>query len=198
MYETSPDLTVLRQGDVISNIVFPKFSLKEMRLLYKVEASENPAFGDEVILKTSTQFAAVLSQCCEFNEGKRKSFSLARIVGLGERTHPALRVFGVNLAEIVPWNRLAPRQRDLEALLRANSVEADRPQHVNVYTLRPDGQHLAEPHLVDFSRVFSVHIAEKERVLARKVLQLDSSHRREFQLKLAYFYARSAEDDDVE
>ena len=63
-----------------------------------------------------------------------------------------------------------------------------------MYFLPPEDHYLKEPHVIDFTRVFSVRMDEKARVLKNKVLELDAAHRVELQEKLAYFYSREAAD----
>jgi len=94
---------------------------------------------------------------------------------------------------VIPWKRSSWGKNDIEELLRANSLESGNYGYVNVYALAPDGKHLQEPHLIGFSRVFSIRMQEMDTVLKKKVLQLDDVHRAELQGKLAYFYARPAE-----
>ncbi len=194
MYETFADSKELRQGDILKDIYLPRFGITDAQFVHKFEPDGTLRFSNQTILPTTCQFAAVISQCCEFNPGKRNSFSLAGLIGLSEWLMPARKAFGANLAEIVPWNKSASSKHTTDQLLKANSIEADS-EHgelVNVYFLNADGKHFLEPHLIDFTRVFSVRMKEMERVLKNKVLQLDDEHRVELQYKLAYFYARPA------
>ena len=110
-----------------------------------------------------------------------------------------IQLWGVNLSELVPFAKSAFRGRDadkrLTMLRSANRILADHPQSnhaLNAFLLEPDGVHLIEPHVVDFSRVTSISIKDVGRVLPDKILEMENSVRREFQLKLAYFYGRAA------
>jgi len=194
MYESTPDLTCLRQGDVIHGFCFPRYSLAEMRLLHSVETDGSLTFDNRAILKSEHRLAVVLSQCCEFNEGKRNAFSLGLLLRLSEVVRPRLRFWGVNLAELVPLLRSPLRKHTVEEIRQANEIDLDstRTGAVNVYLLDPDGVYLTEPHVVDFSRVVSVRMQDKQRILRQKVLQLTDQNRRKFQKKLAYFYGRRA------
>src|SRR5208337_4048598 len=124
-------------------------------------------FSEKVIMETGSQYVAVISQCCEFNINKRNSFSLAGLIGLTRWLPPKRKVFGVNVAEVVPWKKSNWRQREIDELFRANSIDGgqDKIELVNIYCLQADGNHFNEPHLIDFTRVFSVRMSEKERVL---------------------------------
>lgn len=198
MYETSPNLNELRQGDVIAGVYLPTFGIQDVRFLHKMDADGKLTPADQAILSVSQQFVAVVSQCCEFNPGKRNSFSLAQLARFSHRPAKSWRVLGFNLAGVVPVKKSSLLRHNIADILEANCIEGHENQYVNVYALRPDGTHLTEPYLVDFTRVFSVRMSEKDRVLMGKVLQLDVQRRREFQQKLGYFYARSAEEDPAE
>ena len=194
MYEPSPNFSELRQGDIISNMYLPRFGISDVSFLHKMQADGSFQFSEQAIMSTSMQFAAVISQCCEFNENKRNSFSSAGLIGLGKRPFAGWKVFGLNLAEIVSWKAMAWTKHTPDSLKKANSIEPEtgKFQIVNAYFLDPDGNHFKEMHAIDFTRVFSVRMKEKDRVLRNKILQLDDAHRIELQRKLAYFYARPA------
>ena len=68
MYEGHLDLTRLRQGDIIRDFCFPRYSLAEIRLLHSIADNGQAEFDEKAILKSTYRFAVVLSQCCEFNE----------------------------------------------------------------------------------------------------------------------------------
>jgi hypothetical protein len=195
MYEPSPNCSELRQGDIVANIYLPRFGINDVSFLHKLSKSGSFEFSKQAIMQTTSQCAAVISQCCEFNEGKRNSFSLAELIGVDEWLSTEPWVSGVNLAEIVPWKRSEWSQYETDKLLEANSIDLDQgsKQHINVYFLKPDGQRFMEPHIIDFTRVFSIRMSEKDRILQNKILQLDKPHRIQLQQKLAYFYARPAE-----
>jgi len=195
MYEPVPDTARLRQGDVISELYLPRYSPKSIIPLAK--GVDNLEFGDRLIIQAKPTRAIVLSQCCEFNEGKRNAFSLARLLRLPGRKRGRCRDWGVNLAEVVPFSRSSFRGKaslGLEELRAANQVDPEAPTNraVNVFLLDTDGRFLLEPHIVDFTQVTSIKMEDKQYVLERKVLQLDAPTRRQFQLKLAYFYGRRA------
>ena len=142
----------------------------------------------------------VLSQCCEFNEGKRNSFSLGALLHWRDALTPKPGRWGFNLAELVPLSASFFRGREgreaelLQMLREANRIDPGRDvEAVNAYLYEAGGEILREPHVVDFTQVFSVKIQDKDKVLPFKVLQLDREHRREFQVKLGYFYSRRAE-----
>ena len=123
MYETAPNLNELRQGDIISDIYLPKFGITDTHFLHKLKDDGNWEFSKQTVMNTAKGYAAVISQCCEFNVGKRNSFSLAQLIGLGESRLPTWKLFGFNLAEVVPWRGSGWRESDISALLKTNSLE---------------------------------------------------------------------------
>jgi len=183
----------LRQGDVIAGVYFPRYSFQNnLALLHKLDDAGQAQFDERAVMRAEYSPAVVISQCCEFNPGKRNLFSLARLTSVRSIVVSGFSAWGVNLARLVPaaWTRLA-----VETLRRANQIDEERPENeaVNVYLYDADGQFLTEPHVVDFTQVFSIKMQDSGRILASKVLQLDNEHRQEFQLKLGYFYTRPAE-----
>lgn len=193
MYIPSPDASNLRQGDILAGIYLPRFSVGETQFLHKLKDDGSWEFQKHTVMKTEETYAAVISQCCEFNDGKRNSFTLAQLLRLSGGQRRGWKVFGFNLAQISPWRSVETPEPTPDELLKRNSLENDI-QDVNVYFLKPDGVHFKVPYVIDFTRVFSVSMKEKPRVLKNKVLEFDNEHRLEFQEKLAYFYSRPALD----
>lgn len=196
MYEASLDAARLRQGDIIFDFYFPRYSFASSYFLTQLDDQQQFKYSDLAVVNASIRKAIILSQCCEFNEGKRNAFSLAAIFRVKELL-PKSRYF--SLAELLPLSRSSHRPKSgneakvIGQLLEANIVDLEKQNDaVNTYLLEPDGSILTEHHVVDLSQIVSVKIEEKNRVLKKKVLQLDQQHRREFQLKVAYFYGRKA------
>lgn len=206
MYVNTPDSNVLRQGDIIRDVYFPRYSLSELRVLHKLNDEGEVLFADGAIVKAEKRFAIVLSQCCEFNDGKRNAFSLgavrpvSEILGQQRSVGAIVRGFlqspnslAVTLAQLVPWPKSASRQMDLNVLRQANRITpSSENKAVNVFLLESDGVFLTEPHIADFSQVVSVNMKALKHVVRSKVLEMEQTHRRQFQLKLGYFYAREA------
>lgn len=199
MYEHSPDTSRLRQGDVLGEFYFPRFSFGAVHLLHAFADDGSLTFDDRAQLSVQRGPAVVISQCCEFNEGKRNAFSLARLVSVRRRLAELERTRGLNIARLVPLAKSSYRGREVTPTLvrdleAANEIDPDADQNaaVNVYLYRADGTVLTEPHIADFSEVISIRIADSERLKKQKRLELEPAFRRQFQLKLAYFYGREA------
>lgn len=206
MYMTTPDKNALRQGDIIRDVYFPRYSLSELRLLHRINDDGETHFADGAIVKAEKRFAIVLSQCCEFNEGKRNGFSLGALQAVseyyGQRRRLATiaknflqsrRSLAVTVAELVPWPKSTSGKMSLDDLRRANQIDSSSENKaVNVFLLEPDGVHLQEPYIANFSQVVSVSMKSIAHVTRSKVLEMNQADRRRFQLKLGYFYAREA------
>ena len=198
MYEPSPDFARLRQGDVISNIYLPRFSPSNSSFIYKFSNAGELDFNDEAISRVKLNYAVVLSQCCEFNEGKRKAFTISTLLTLKESLKKGISVWGINVCELVavvnsPFRGKKGRELDsVEKLRSANRLDPEKGKNeaLNVFLFESEDKHLTSPHVADFTRVTSISMSEHDFVLNNKLLQLNSEHRRLFQIKLAYFYGR--------
>lgn len=192
MYEASPDDTDLLQGDVINNIHLPSFSFQNSGFLHKFVPDGPPSYDGRVVSSASLSRAVVLSQCCEFSDNKRQWFSIAELVNVADLIDQAAIAF--NLAPLQPISK-AKIKYPYEELLKTNAIDENdlsRNKLLSGYVYDYDGNYLAEPHVVDFTRVTSISMRDKNYVLRRKIMQLDNAHRDEFKRKLGYFYMRPA------
>jgi hypothetical protein len=190
MYEPLPDSSTLRQGDIIRDFCFPRYSFSSTRLVYSIKGGQ-PEFNKESVLKSDYRFAVVLSQCCEFNENKRNSFSLSALLPASWLPRKALTGHGINLAELSIASKSQLRQMDIEKLRTANTIQRRDENHaVNVFFPEADGKYFSEPMLVDFSQVVSIDMKDAKRIQGNKILQFNDATRQLFKQKLAYFYLR--------
>jgi len=190
MYEPSPDTTELWQGDVISRIHLPSYTFTSTTFSHAFREDGTPEYKGQSTSGAKISKAIVLSQCCEFTEEKRHWFSVAELIEFRDFTE---QVTAFNLAPLIPLDKTGVKFPSYEELLQSNVVAPDRHNDlVNGYVYDRDGNHLAQPHIVDFTRVTSLSMKDKGYVLKRKILQLDEAHRKEFKRKLAFFYLRPA------
>lgn len=198
MYE-EPDRSTLRQGDVIQRLLLPRYSLGNLGLIYRFAPDDNHVFDDRGAVGMTNSLAVVLSQCCEFNQGKRQAFSVAELLPARRMGTWTLPLWGLNLAELTPLKYVMARGIDrrelVDALRRGNEIDTgarEKNTSLHLFLYDSDGAVLEEPHVADFSRVTSIRMKDMGRVRERKVLQLDEDSRAKFRMKLAYFYGRSA------
>lgn len=199
MYNQNYEQNKLRQGDVVSGVFMPRIKVSSSRYLYGLSEEDSYAFRNQGVYDVEDCKAVIISQCCEFNPGKRFSFSLCSLLPFNTfKKQNIVKCWGLNLVELVPYARSAFKGRDEVSLslLRESNVIGDEEVNyaVNAFLFEADGICLHEPHVADFSRVASFSIKDLEFFKKRKRLELTNESRRNFQLKLAYFYGRSAVD----
>lgn len=197
MYEPSADFQTLRQGDVIRGLYLPRFSISQVQLLHELDPAGALQFKESGLITVEERYAVVLSQCCEFNAGKRLAFSLARMEGVKERFFQPLRVWGINVAELVrlarsPFKGKQGHEHETAAELeRANDVNGQLVA-ANLFYYAPHGAEITEPFVVDFSQITSIRMKDAGLVLSRKIAQLNDETRRMLQKKVALFFGRIA------
>lgn len=197
MYNTNVDPHNLRQGDVISSVLLPRFAIDPIECIYRRKGGDENEFVNKTIVATELRFAVVISQCCEFNVGKRKSFSLAEMIPCRKWRRKKETVISL-LAELIPFSRSPFKSRpflgdseDVATLMAENTiVPGGKNSSVHAYCYEADKQHLMEPYVVDFTRITSVGMGDAKCLLKQKILQLTDDERRKFQLKLGYFFSR--------
>jgi hypothetical protein len=119
----------------------------------------------------------VISHDCEFNEGKRAQFLVARI-------------------ERLPTTTSAP----VEDLLAANDLQVAAERGLSVWTdsfvLSPSVEVFGDAHhrRVNFCRVMSLPMKSQSEALTLKKAELEQSERERLRFKLAFFFGRQADD----
>lgn len=187
MFIPTPDANALRQGDIITNVLFPHLRISDLTLLGKQIASE-PISPDGFKLSGSIenkkyvsgmiklQFtsAIIISQCCDVqvNDGK-------------------LEVPNFVLAPLDPL-RFYPMFRDAAQLEGLKRNEPDVFTNFFYLDLVPP---ISEHSVINFNRTFCVQREDYEVVLSRKVLQMTDESRVTFKLKLAHHFGRPKEDE---
>lgn len=204
MYEAAPDLSRLRQGDVLGPITAPRaYSPTQAMSIHSTLAPISPK--DQSIVSTTQCHVVVLSQCCEFNAAKRPAFALARLTPakhLAPALECALRPVSFLLTRLVPisksYIRKGPETLDaavVEEVFAANRVSTaakNELRFLNSFLYRPDGLSLTEPHVADFADVFSASMRDLSALLPLKRLELTENWRSELRIKVGYFFSRPA------
>lgn len=187
MFVSTPDTTVLRQGDIIINVLFPNLRISDLTLLGKHIASE-PMSPDGFrlsgsidngkyvhgMIKYQLTSAVVISQCCDI-----------------QLNNGILEVPNFVLAPLDPL-RSYPKFKDAALLedLKKNELES----FTNLFYLD-----LAPPitvqSVINFNRTFCLQKEDYQVVLSRKVLQMTDESRVKFKIKLAHHFGRPTEDE---
>jgi hypothetical protein len=158
-----------------------------------------------LLVPGDSSFGVVVSQCCEFNPQKRQTFSMARLLSgtqhRARRDSDLIAPSSFSLARLMLVAKSYFRKSStfdaatIEELRLANDVTTAREgavSYLNAYLYEPDGDHLKEAYVADFSDLVSLRIKEVPAVLQVKRLQLSDASRRSFQLKLGLYFSRAA------
>lgn len=188
----------LRQGDVIAGLTIPRLSFKNTGYIYENKSGNFATFADKIVVNAEERLSVVISQCCEFNEGKRNAFAIAPLLFWKKAISHSINLSGISLCELIPiskspFNRKGREEQILEELRKSNYAEEEERSNVHAFLFEPDGEHLKEPHIVDFTRITSISMKDHDFVHSKKVLQLQDEMRLALQLKIGYFFARKAE-----
>jgi hypothetical protein len=138
-----------------------------------VDASERR----KVIISGEKHYLAVVSHCCEFNEGKRNKFLLARLKGvpgnLDDEERRALRLS----------NDVAKRAEGGEDIAG-----------VDAFMVEPIPGAFEAEQVVAFTTITAFPMAMKNDLVKAKKAELDHATRVQFREKLAWFFGRVADD----
>lgn len=162
----SPDTNNLRQGDIIRDVIFPLYNLNNMWTISDLRSQETP----RIQMQYTKTYAMVISQCCEFQEGKRKHFLVA-LIG--------------TIPDVIKNN-----SENYERLKASNVLPEDphRKSYVDLFYLEPH-MNFSEA-IVRLNRVTSIHMNNKQQILQNKILQLSDEARNLLKEKLGYFFMR--------
>lgn len=198
MFLENTDMTCLRQGDILKDILFPRLTSPEVTIIARI----NPAGSGPVptvvpmtkIHRDDPQwltaqlpvrccYGVVMSQCCDLEPRNQ------RIV---------MPTFTVGRLIPIPKSILGDPQR-LESL-RANKDPRNPadPGFINFFYF-PSHEHLGNSEwVVDYNQVISIPSTEYPSVLSQKILQMKDSWRVKFKIKLAVSYARLTDQERVD
>jgi hypothetical protein len=168
----------LRQGDVFGLTLYPK--LKNQPQIVQKPKGWAPGAGSEVALEypADKQYAVVISHCCEFREGKRERFLIARVQKFPERMESEMR------AAIEASN----------AAVRVDEHQPERREWLEFFVLDPVAGCFEDKRLVDFTTIMSVNKAMRGHIDDEKKAELEQPYREQFRKKLGLFLARDAPD----
>jgi hypothetical protein len=183
--EQERDNTVLRQGDILRDVIFPV--LRSADVLYYVAATQTET-GMEFKPHTKTDrdvpmfkalfparigFAAVISMCCDLEPHnghiQQPTFALARLTR-------------------VPSGIVNDPERYEK--LRLNTDPRKEPEFLNFFYVPPRPALDDTDWIVNFSSVFCLPEKEYPAIMSRKILQMDDDHRIRFKVRLASSFGR--------
>ncbi|HEV7771581.1 MAG TPA: hypothetical protein VGO66_13100 [Solirubrobacterales bacterium] len=169
----------LRQGDILGPAFLPTIGKS-----FETVIQESSLTGDtdaqrrrKVVIDGDYHYLTVISHCCEFNEGKRNKFLLARLKG-------------------VPGNLSDEEKR---ALRLSNDVakrvaEDEDIAGVDAFVVEPIPGLFEAEQVVAFTTITAFPMSMRNDLAEVKKAELDHSTRVQFREKLAWFLGRAAND----
>lgn len=129
------------------------------------------------MMQTTRRYVIVVSHDCDFNQGNREFFLVARL-------HPL--------------SRGQKAEDKLELLRRGNDPRertgAGRRIGINVFLIEPVPGHFDEPMIGSFELIIPVSVNFREHMLKRKIAEMEHHDREWLRGKLAIFLARPEDD----
>jgi hypothetical protein len=167
----------LRQGDVLGKVPFPLPSQEDRLVGTQGAVTALIGAAEMRLTQASPRYVAVISHDCEFNEGKRKHFLVARVENL----------------------RKDLTNEQLEELRRGNDVDEsskdERKFPVDTFYLDPIEGVFEEPQRINFCAVAAFETSSIGELRKLKKAELDQPTRVLLRAKLGFFFGRDAEDD---
>jgi len=164
----------LRQGDLFGEVPFP-FAKKSFAWITTGGLGQT-LLPQSAQVEAQPRYAMVLSHDCEFNEGKRTHFLVARVESLSKSL----------------------TSDELEALRAGNDVESaadqGRPVALDTFVVDPIEHVFAEFRRVNFAAAVSFPMDMTDYALDCKKAELLQEHRVRLRRKLSYFFGREADD----
>lgn len=191
MYAQIGDQT-LRQGDVLKGVVFPDVDYSEPLQYAVTQAAADEVKVEEWCLDTVTEAAVpgpallqvgvgygmVVSQDCDILNPKRQYLSIAR-------------VWPIQL-KVTDWEGRKPEKR--VKLIREELGNPGRCP--NLFYLMENSVAGFPKSVAHLSMITSVSQEDRQHLLPRRVLRLNTEALKAFQLRLIYLFGRFASEDD--
>ncbi|MGI9106561.1 MAG: hypothetical protein ACR2G4_09965 [Pyrinomonadaceae bacterium] len=190
MFNTTPNLEELRQGDIVQGLYYPLMKCSDLRIIGTITNPYEPhrenltltsvpggnKYGRNLFLANIEVFggySVIISQCCdlELHNGRldNPAFVAAPLIDI-----PALI------------------QRDKEKLLRFQENQLE--SFVNLFHIQQQAP-LLQAYAVDFSRLVSIVNSDYQFALAGKILQMTGRNRVRFKIKLGRHFGRPTQEE---
>lgn len=178
----------LRQGDVVGPIIYPK-------LKGPPQINHRPqGWGDDRKVNLSLEqpayerYAVVASHDCEFNDGKRALFLMARLDDLNRDVKQ----------EQVEAIRAANDAIRIEEKEEGEDEAPPRYDYIDTFVFDPVAGAFDTEKLVRFTTLTAWPEDMLDYVISLKRAELEHEYRVRFQRKLAFFLGREADDEPDE
>jgi hypothetical protein len=183
-----------RQGDIFGTYPYPK--LKNLPQITERPQGWQGEGGTATVLEypAEYQYAVLISHCCEFREGKRERFLIARIQSFPPRMSDEMR------AQVEASNAAVQIEEPEAATEFATPGDGEKPEpkeryeYLELFVLDPLPGCFADKMLVDFSTIMSIHKGMIPYLKSDKKAEFEQEDREQFRKKLGMFLARDAGD----
>jgi hypothetical protein len=168
----------LRQGDLFGPILYPK--LKGVPQIVEKPQGWDKSGKTVVGLEfpADERHAVVLSHCCEFREGKRERYLVARVQEFPDR-------LPIEMRQAMERSNVAVREEE---------GADERYEHLEVFILDPIEGYFPDNMVVDFTTIMSLPKSIASIIRDSKKAELEHEHRVLLRKKLGMFLARDAPD----
>lgn len=187
MFVANPDLTQLRQGDIVFSLFYPILNCGNLQLVGRAVPGEGQdynlapltvqmkPYGDTLaaLLNVVRRPSIILSQCCDLQ------------LRDGKLMNPA---FVISPLTPIPY-LIRTSEPNLERLRSNTLTDYSSLYHIRVH------DPLEEDCMVDFSTSVSVVSKDHSLALSGKVLQMTDAERVKFKTKLAAHFGRPTEEE---
>jgi hypothetical protein len=171
----------LRQGDVFGPIYYPlskKAGFQRVSPETSIAVSVAEVGITQLLVSGSERLAVVVSHDCEFSEGKRDHFSIARLQALPRDVLTS----DDKLEELRAGNNYLARARE------------GHPAAIDTFLYEPLSGQFEEPHILNLQSIVPLPIALKEEMLRCKRAELEHEHRSYLRAKVGAFFGRDSAD----
>lgn len=195
MFVPAADATCLRQGDILSDIVFPRLSSSEITILGRIVGSSSTAVPNLLPVTNSHRndpnwvvaqvparlsFCAVLSQCCDLEPRNDRllmpTFIVARLLP-------------------IPKNITADSQRLASLKNNKDPRVGTDPGYINLFYIPAHPLLDNSDWIVDYNQAICIPGLEFPAILSKKILQMEDSWRVKFKIKLAACLTRLTDNE---
>ena len=190
MFTDVLDLSSLKQGDIIKDVVFPIARVDTTRFISRVVGSSGGKVSVEAVqegtpqrpyhlvqVQGSSTLCAVLSQCCDVVPGQNPpphSFVLCKVV-------------------LVPKN-IMKHQTSYETLKANVDPYSGQKAFIQNFWFGRVAD-LAGDYMADFGQVMTASWLDYDHVLRNKTAELDDLHRAMFRVKVGAHFGRVTQED---
>jgi hypothetical protein len=196
MFLQDADMTCLRQGDILANMIYPLMFTQDVRFVGVMDVNdlENQPPSFQVhsqpyknlpsltcLLNVRIGYAAIISNCCDIEPNDKNQISRTLMLALARLIPVPDSIKGDNL-------------ESLKANKNPLSLEGG-PGHINRFYIPTHERLEGRDWMVDYNQVLSLSSSDLPNILKRKILQMDDESRIRFKLKIQTSFGRLSPEE---